>query len=380
MKKIFTICICTLAIALLLSGFAYFLKKFTERPGDTVVIPTLTLTPLPTPTLSPTPIPTETPTPEPTPTEELTPTEEPTPEPTEEPTPTEEPLPTDSPTPVPTNTATPEPTKEPTKVPTKEPTKAPTNTPTNSPTPTNTPTPTEVVQEQPYKAWIKTGEVEIYEPQLGLFLTPITGHGLQKGSEVTVIKTNANGASSTNDMLSEIRYSGGTAYIWANDLSKTYIEPRWSEPRERKDIAEALMAMVQNYRAQNGKRKLEDPRVYYDVTNSTNVYNYLTTHGITVAKRCCMEYSSNHEGGQIATGIYGNVYQSPMNANECAMILFNSWKGSPAHNASMLRDSDDEVPVGVMTVVEWYDGTGYQYCAVLSHTAIYKGNLPDGLQ
>ncbi len=213
-----------------------------------------------------------------------------------------------------------------------------------------------------------------------MFLTPITGHGLQKGSEVTVIKTNANGASSTNDMLSEIRYSGGTAYIWANDLSKTYIEPRWSEPRERKDISDALMNLVNGYRMQNGIRKYENPYVYYDV-NNPGLGDILKSNGVRVAKRCCMEGTANHEGGQIGTGIYGR-YTSPANASEIAQELFNNWKGSPQHNANMLYDHSayEWVDVAVMTVVEWYDGSRYQYCAIMSMSVVEGPNLPEGLQ
>ena len=95
-----------------------------------------------------------------------------------------------------------------------------------------------------------------------------------------------------------------------------------------------------------------------------------------------MEGTSNHEGGQIGTGIYGG-YSSPANASEIAQRLFNNWYNSPAHNANMLMDGGGEdawVNAGLMTVVEWYNGNTYQYCAIMSHAFVPKENLPDGLE
>ena len=372
-------------------------------PVPTAVTPSTIPTDTATPTMTPTPVPspTETPTPSgepsPEPTEEITPTPEPTdsptPEPTEEPTPepTEEPTPTESPTPVPTSTATPVPTKEPTKVPTntatpvptKEPTKEPTKVPTN--TPTNTPTPTEVVVEQPITMWIAVDDFYVYDRDVYYSTNPhrmqkIDNQGKKRGDTVVVIRRNIEGASS--GYVDEIQWGSGTALVWEDHLSKTYIEPVWSEPRERKDIADALMAMVQNYRTQNGLRKLENPYVYYPVTYEGNYGDYLKNKAVRVAKKCCMEYSANHEGGQIGTGIYGSAYQSPMNANECATKMFNAWKSSPAHNANMLYDHSSlgDVDVGLMTVVEWYDGSGYQYCAIMTLLPVEGPLLPEGLQ
>lgn len=373
-------------MALLLGGLWYLLKRNAGNPGGTDVTPTqpatFTPTPLPTPTeeVTPTVEPTFTPTPEPSPTETPTPTEEVTPSPTEEVTPTEEPtptptdsptpIPTESPTPIPTNTVTPVPTKEPTK----EPTKVPTNTPTNAPTPTNSPTPTEVVQEQPYKMWVKDGSIEVYAPDASF--TQIGT--LERGAEVTVIHTNV--LNRQVNYISEIKWGNGTAYIQYDALSKTYVEGKWAEPRERKDIADALMAFVNNYRAQNGIRQYESPYVYFDV-NNPGLGNRMKEKGVRVAKKCCMEGTANHESGQIGTGIYGS-YTSPANATEIAQRLFENWKSSPLHNGDMLfnHESIDCVDVGLMTVVEWYDGSRYQYCAIMSISDVYKGNLPDGLE
>ena len=339
--------------------------------------PTDSPTPLPTPTLSPTPVPTDTPTPEPTPTEELTPTEEPSP--------TDEPLPTDSPTPEPTDSPTPVPTNTATPVPTKEPTKAPTNTvtpkPTKAPTPTFTPTPVPT-PEQPYDMWVRVLEPTVFSAQSsGYILNEIDRNGLKLGDKVTVVKSNFNGAPDGQDCLMEIKWGSGTALMWKSELSKSYVEPVWAEPRERKDVSDLLMAKVNEYRQSKGVRKIESPYVYYDVTNP-GLGNRLSAQGIRVAKKSCMEGTANHEGGQIGTGIYGG-YSSPANASEIAQRLFDNWYNSPAHNANMLMDGgseDDWVNAGIMTVVEWYNGNGYQYCAIMSHAFVPRENLPDGLE
>ena len=390
-KRHIIIIACVAVMALIICGIVFGPKIFGTSPGEPTVAPTpteialttetptlppsVTPTPEPSPTETPaptdSPTPTEEPTETPAPTEKITPTEEPTPEPTEEPTPT------DSPTPVPTNTATPEPTKEPTKVPTNTatpvPTKEPTKVPTN--TPTNAPTPTEVVVEQPYKMWVKDSTVEVYAPD-----TSFTQIGtLERGAEVTVIHTNV--LNRQANYISEIQYNGGTAYVQYDALSKTYVEGKWTEPRERTDIGSALVRLIDNYRAQNGIRKVENPYVYYDIYNP-GVGDRLNSHALRVAKKCCMEYSANHEGGQIGTGIYGNMYKTPMGAEECANALFNNWYNSPAHRANMLdnMNPDSLVLVGTVKVVEWYDGSGYQYCAIQEIAYIPKENLPDGLE
>ena len=397
-KRHIIIIACVAVMALIICGIVFGPKIFGTSPGNVTATPVPTeialttetptlppsVTPTPEPSPTETPVPTESPTPTPTeevtpsPTEEVTPTEEPTPEPTEEP------LPTDSPTPVPTNTATPVPTKEPTKVPTntatpvptKEPTKAPTNTPTNAPTPT------EVVVEQPYDMWVRVLEPTVFSAQSsGYILNEIDRNGLKLGDKVTVVKSNFNGAPDGQDCLMEIKWGSGTALMWKSELSKSYVEPVWAEPRERTDVAQLLMEKVNAYRQSKGVRKIENPFVYYDVTNP-GLGDRLKSQGIRVAKKCCMEGTSNHEGGQIGTGIYGG-YSSPANASEIAQRLFNNWYNSPAHNANMLMDGGGEdawVNAGLMTVVEWYNGNTYQYCAIMSHAFVPKENLPDGLE
>jgi hypothetical protein len=393
-------------MALIICGIVFGPKIFGTSPGNVTGTPVPTeiavntetptlppsVTPTPVPSTTETPVPTERPTPTPTeevtppPTEEVTPTEEPTPEPTEEPTPTEEPLPTDSPTPVPTNTATPVPTKEPTNtvtpVPTKEPTKEPTKAPTN--TPTNAPTPTEVVVEQPITMWIAVDDFYVYDRDVYYSTNPhrmqkIDNQGKKRGDTVVVIRRNIEGTSS--GYVDEIQWGSGTALVWEDHLSKTYIEPVWPEPRERTDIANALARLIDNYRAQNGIRKVENPYIYYELDNP-GIGDYLTSKALRVAKRCCMEGTANHEGGQIGTGIYGGAHDVPMNAEECANALFQNWYNSPAHRANLLdnKDADTLVLVGTVKVVEWYNGYGYQYCAIQGISYVEKAKLPDGLE
>lgn len=384
-----------LVFAALAAGIAIVPKLFDRKPATTtaptpteIAMNTQTVAPTenPTPVVSPTEVltPTENPTDTPTPTEEPTEEVTPTPEPTEEVTPTEEPtpelteIPTDTPT-VPPATPTPKPAT-PTPSPTPEPTKVVvvTDTPT--------PTPTVVVAEQPYEMWVAYQEAEVYAPN-----TSFTEIGkLKLGDKVTVLHTNV--LNRQVNYISEISYNGGTAYVQYDLLSKTYVEPVWAEPRERADIAQLLMAKVNNYRAQKGLRKWESPFVYHHDPEKTppeqlpvfgaGLGNYLAQKGLRVAKKSCMDYTANHEGGQIGTGIFGSAIQTPLGAEAAASQLFSNWYNSPPHNANMLDDHSSlgDVDVAVMTVVEWYNGSGYQYCAIMSSTCVPKIYLPDGLE
>lgn len=388
-----------LVFAALAAGIAIVPKLFDRKPATTtvptpteIVMNTQTVAPTedPTPAVSPTEAltPTEDPTDTPTPTEEPTEEVTPTPEPTEEPIPTEGPEDTPSPTPVPpTDTVTPTPKQN-----TPTPAQPATNTPTPEPTKvvvvtdTPTPTPTVVVAEQPYEMWVAYQEAEVYAPN-----TSFTEIGkLKLGDKVTVLHTNV--LNRQVNYISEISYNGGTAYVQYDLLSKNYVEPVWAEPRERTDIAQLLMTKVNNYRAQKGLRKWESPYVYHHDPEKTppeqlptfgaGMGNYLTQFGLRVAKKSCMDYTANHEGGQIGTGIFGSAIQTPLGAEAAASQLFSNWYNSPAHNANMLFDHSSlgNVDVAVMTVVEWYNGSGYQYCAIMSFTDIPKMYLPDGLE
>lgn len=240
--------------------------------------------------------------------------------------------------------------------------------------------------------WVKVLEPTVFSAQSsGYILNEIDRNGLKLGDKVTVVKSNFNGAPDGQDCLMEIKWGSGTALMWKSELSKSYVEPVWAEPRERKDVSDLLMAKVNAYRQQNGIRKFENPYTYHHdpaktptdqlPTFGAGMGNYLTQKGLRVAKKSCMEGTANHEGGQIGTGIYGG-YSSPANASEIAQRLFDNWYNSPAHNANMLWDHEPDgwVDVGVMTVVEWYNGTSYQYCAIMSHSSVQKIYLPDGLE
>lgn len=375
------------------SGIVMY-NQNTEKVTPTSV-PTEVVTRTPTPTeevsvsVAPTPEPTEEPTPtvteevtptvteEPTPTDEVTPTEVPT----EMPTPTPEPTatPTVTPSPVPTVTNTPTPTKA-----------APTNTPTPTqkpatptpkpatptpvpPTPTNTPVPTKV--PEPSTMWVQRSSLEVYKAD-----TTFTQIGsLEKGTQITVL--NPNVLNRDTNYVAEIQYNGGTAYVQYSGLSDSKVEPKWSEPRERKDISQLLMNKVNSYRESKGIRKFESPYTYYE-TQKKGLGDLLYSEGVRVAKKCCLEQSANHEGGQIGAGWYSTGCPNPRGAEEVANELFNNWKNSGGHNANMLTDSSDLdcVDVAVMTVMEYYDGNNYQYCAIMSFSAVYRPYLPEGLQ
>ena len=230
--------------------------------------------------------------------------------------------------------------------------------------------------------WVRVLEPTVFSAQSsGYILNEIDRNGLKLGDKVTVVKSNFNGAPDGQDCLMEIKWGSGTALMWKSELSKSYVEPVWPEPRERTDVAQLLMEKVNAYRAQNGIRKVENPYVYYEVDNP-GIGDYLTSKALRVAKKCCLEGTSNHEGGQIGTGIYGG-YSSPANASEIAQRLFDNWYNSPAHRANLLDGGGQEqewVTVGVVEVVEWYNGNSYQYCAIQGISYVEKAKLPDGLE
>ncbi len=300
----------------------------TKTPG-TEVTPTVTVKATPTvtatPTETPTPEPTETPTPTATvaPTENPTPepTATPTPEPTETPTPTITAAPTETPTPEPT--ATPVPTKAPTATPTKAPTKAPTATPVPTKAPTATPKPTDTPTPKPPTP------------------TPTSKPTAKDGSV------------------------DGVA---------------WAAPKERTDIANALMAEVNAYRAQNGIRKYENPYVYDDVTNP-GMGDYLTSKGKRVCKDLAVNWGKMHESGQISAGTVGSD-DDTRTAAQIAKSLFDLWYNSPSHNRNMLDDSSQYggVDVAVMHVYEYWDGDWRKYQAVMTSSSVPYEKLPNGLK
>ena len=213
------------------------------------------------------------------------------------------------------------------------------------------------------------------EPKPGdLWLTEV-GH-LPKGSEVTVIGEGwVDGANKTM----KVTWSGGTGYVWSEFLTDTKPELKWDAPRERKDIAELLMAKVQAYRKSKGLRQWEDPYVYYNV-NNPGLGERMKADGLRVAKSSCLAKTSTHEGGQIGVGWYGPDERP--SAEKVAEVLYKGWYDSPGHNANMLGDhsSLNEVDVALMTVVEYYDGTYWNYCAIMSDSMVVISTLPDGLK
>ncbi len=244
------------------------------------------------------------------------PTEEPTPTPTEEVKPTE----TVTPTQIPTNTPTVMPTAspKPTATPTTKPTATPTVTQKPTNTPTETPTPT---------------------------VTPT--------STPTPVPTN----------------------------TPTPTPAAWTEPKERKDIADLLMAKVQAYRESQGIRRFESGYVYDDTTNP-GMGDYLTSKGLRVAKKCCLEHSAKHEGGQIGTGVYFYPWQvTDIWLESMAEDLYQNWYKSAPHNKNMLHtDAPEGVDVAAMTVVEYFDGEYWHYCAIMTVSSVPKEYLPEGLE
>ena len=265
-------------------------------------------------------------TPIPTPTPEPTVTDTPTPEPTEEPSPT----PTEEPTPIPTEEVKPTDTVTPTQIPTNTPTVMPTVSPKPTATPTVKPTATPTVTPKPTNT-----------PTVTPTSTP------------TPVPTN----------------------------TPTPTPAAWTEPKERKDIADLLMAKVQAYRESQGIRRFESGYVYDDTTNP-GMGDYLTSKGLRVAKKCCLEHSAKHEGGQIGTGVYfypwqvTDIWLEPM-----AEDLYQNWYKSAPHNKNMLHtDAPEGVDVAAMTVVEYFDGEYWHYCAIMTVSSVPKEYLPEGLE
>ena len=265
-------------------------------------------------------------TPIPTPTPEHTVTDTPTPEPTEEPSPT----PTEEPTPIPTEEVKPTDTVTPTQIPTNTPTVMPTVSPKPTATPTVKPTATPTVTPKPTN-------------------TP------------TVTPTSTPTSVPTN--------------------TPTPTPAAWAEPKERKDIADLLMAKVQAYRESQGIRRFESGYIYDDTTNP-GMGDYLTSKGLRVAKKCCLEHSAKHEGGQIGTGVYfypwqvTDIWLEPM-----AEDLYQNWYKSAPHNKNMLHtDAPEGVDVAAMTVVEYFDGEYWHYCAIMTVSSVPKEYLPEGLE
>ena len=61
---------------------------------------------------------------------------------------------------------------------------------------------------------------------------------LKLGDKVTVLRVNALNRSEVENYVSEIEYNGGKGLVAYNNLSSSYVEPKWAEPRERKDLEE----------------------------------------------------------------------------------------------------------------------------------------------
>jgi len=143
------------------------------------------------------------------------------------------------------------------------------------------------------------------------------------------------------------------------------------------------MAKVNAYRVSQGLRKWEDPFVYHE-KDDPELGDWLTAKGLRVAKKCCLEHSSKHEGYQIGTGIYFYPWQvTDIRKEEFVQDLFDNWYNSPAHNKNMLYDGggeDDWIGVAVMYVVEYFDGEDWHYCAIMTLTFVPKLNLPEGLE
>ncbi len=284
-----------------------------------------------------------------------------------------------SPTPEQTVTMTPEPspTLIPTETPMATPTEAATLTPEHTITDTPTPEPTEEPSPTPTEE-VKPTET-VTPTQIPMNMPTVMPTASPKPTATPTVKPTVTPTSSPEPTTTP------TSTPTPVPINTPTPKPvAWEEPKERKDIAELLMAKVNDYRISQGVRKWENPYVYYDV-NAPGLGDRLNAKGLRVAKKCCMEHSANHEGYQIGTGIYGYPWRvkEGWEAEEIAQQLFDAWYNSSAHNWGMLYDGggeDEWVSVAVMHVTEHFDGEYWHYCAIMTLTFVYKEYLPEGLE
>ena len=98
-----------------------------------------------------------------------------------------------------------------------------------------------------------------------------------------------------------------------------------------------------------------------------------------------MKEGAQHTGAQIGVGWYGPAIkerQGGLTNEQLAEKLFQGWCSSPGHNANMLDyDANGNcIMVGTMTVVEYYNGSCWGYCAIMGHALVAIAYLPEGLQ
>ena len=153
----------------------------------------------------------------------------------------------------------------------------------------------------------------------------------------------------------------------------------WDEPKERPDIAEALMDKVNAYREQNGIRVYESPYTYYDVANP-EYGDSLSDKGDRVCKHIILNWGEMIEDGQMSTGDIGTLDDN-RSSETIAEAMFQNWYVAPVHNLNMLDDGAqyDTVDVAVMHVYEYWDGKWRYYQAVMTRSSVPLSTLPDGL-
>lgn len=241
-------------------------------------------------------------------------------------------------------------------------------------------------------------DMSVYSKGSDYFLDEIDT--IKKGTKVQVIEKDVNKSGYLNDYLDKIVWDGGTGLVWHSNLSPEYVEPKWDEPRERKDLEEILMKKVNDFRESEGYGRWQDPFPYTvdyvytrggveNAPDGTNLGEYLAEKGLRVAKKSCLEQAATHEDFEIGVGYYTSGLDQRlegMTEEELCEELFQGWYNSPPHKADMkwhrvvieFGESGTEVRrydadltyVAVMTVVEYYTGGDWWYCAIMSFAEI----------
>ena len=253
-------------------------------------------------------------------------------------------------------------------------------------------------REAPVTYWANSMTVSVFDP-----VTFAEIGTLEKGTTVQVIEKDYFKNGYLGDYLDLILWNDQTAIVWKSSLSDSYVEPRWDSPRERKDLDEILMNLVSDFRESEGYGRWGNPYDYTvdqvytrggveDAPAGTNLGEYLAAKGLRVAIKDCLTQDAAHEGFQIGCGMYGSAIwdrQDGLTNEELCKELFQLWYTSTkGHKENMkwhrvvieigldgqeVRRYDADLDyVAVMTVVEYYTGTDWAYCAIMSFAEIER--------
>lgn len=253
-------------------------------------------------------------------------------------------------------------------------------------------------RNEPVTFWVRAKEMGVYDPN-----TREEIGTLEKGATVQVVEKDVYKDGYLYNYFDRILWNGGTAVVFKDNLSSVYVEPKWDAPRERKDLEEILMNKVNDFRESSGYGRWGNPYNYLvdnvyarggveDAPDGTNLGDYLAAKGFRVACRECLKQSALHDDYQIGAGYYSSGLDQRLGGRteeELCEEWFQGWYNSPGHRGDMKwhvvvietdiygneiksYDADYLDYVALMTVVEYYNGGDWWYCAIMSFAEIEK--------